>query len=236
LFSGIKNFLLFFIINKKYIKPWMQPQEIILIKEILRKKKPKKCLEWGAGFSTIYFPRYLKKDAQWFAIEHDKKWFKKIKKLNYYCNVKLYLIPPNNFPWTDLYGDGSFSDLRDYVQYPEKVCKKFDFILIDGRARAACMKFARKLLNTDGVIILHDAGRTYYHKSFELYKYKELFTDFRPEVGVWIGSLTLNLKNVMDINMHKLNWKILEKIRKIRVVHHIHHRALEHFLEKRIQY
>ena len=196
----------------------MQHQEIIIIKELLKKKKPKKCLEWGAGGSTIYFPRYLDKDAQWITIEHDKKWFKKIKKLIYYnYNVKIYLIPPNQFPWTDPYGDGSFSDLRDYVKFPENLSEKFDFILIDGRAREACMKFALKLLNIHGVVVLHDAGRKYYHEPFAFYKYKVLFTDFRLGVGIWIGSLTLNLNNVLDIDMHKLNWKILENIWKLRV-------------------
>jgi len=30
--------------------------EIDIITEILMKRKPRICLEWGSGYSTIYFP------------------------------------------------------------------------------------------------------------------------------------------------------------------------------------
>ena len=61
-------------------KPWMKYREIEIIEEIIKNLKPKKCLEWGAGYSTLYFPRLLDSDAKWISIEHEKEWFEKNQK------------------------------------------------------------------------------------------------------------------------------------------------------------
>lgn len=198
------------------IKPLMRDKEIIIIEEVLKNKRPKICLEWGAGYSTLYFSKYLEKDAKWIAVEHDKHWFDKIKRLvRQDSRVSIYYIPPNQSPWTDPYGDGSISDLKDYVTFPEKLNEKIDFILIDGRARKFCLITALKLLKDDGVVILHDANRKYYRSTFRHYKYQVLFEDLRyNDGGLWIGS-KLGLDNILNINKHKLNWKILENFSRL---------------------
>ena len=198
----------------------MRPKEIIIIEDILKNKKPKACLEWGAGYSTLYFPKHLE-DARWTVIEHDELWFNKIKQLiGQNSKTSIYYIPPNQQPWTDPYNNGSFSDLRDYITFPEKMNEKFDFILIDGRARKLCLISALKLLKNGGVVILHDANRRYYHEPFKLYKHQVLFTDFRHNSGgIWIGSNMLDLHNLLDVDKHKLSWRVLERISKlVRVV------------------
>jgi hypothetical protein len=101
--------------QKEMIKPYMKHKEIAIIEDILKNLQPTKCLEWGCGYSTLFFPRFLRKNSEWVSIEHDKKWYIKIKSLNRNPNVKIFYIPPNNFPWTDEYGDGSYTDLRDYI-------------------------------------------------------------------------------------------------------------------------
>lgn len=216
LIQGIFHFLVSKTKIHNIIKPLMQHKELIIITEILKNKKPKTCLEWGAGNSTIYFPQYLDEDAKWIAIEHDKEWFNECRRrIRYDGKVKIYYMPPNEFPWTDDHGDGSFSDLEDYITFPEKLDEKFDFILIDGRARKNCLINALKLLNIDGIVVLHDANRKYYHEPFRLYKYGVLFKDFGHDAGgIWIGSKTLGFAKFFDINKHKLNWKILENLQK----------------------
>lgn len=75
----------------------MKYKEIIIIKEILKNKKPQMCLEYGAGYSTLYFSRYLEENAKWIAIEHNKNWFKKIKQLIHQrSNVSIYYKPLNH--------------------------------------------------------------------------------------------------------------------------------------------
>ena len=192
-------------------KPWMKYREIEIIKEILINLKPKKCLEWGAGFSTLYFPKLLDNNAQWISIEHEKEWFKKIRNLNKNPNVKIYLVEPNNYPWSDEYGDGSYSDLRDYIEYPTKF-GKFDFILVDGRARKHCLMKAYELLSNNGIVVLHDANRIYYHKPFKLFKHSLLLTDYRKDAGgIWIGSKELNIQEVLDVERHTNFWKAINK-------------------------
>ena len=62
-------------------KPWMRYREIEILKEILKKLRPKKCLEWGAGYSTLYFPKLLPEGTEWISIEHAKVWAEKVKHL-----------------------------------------------------------------------------------------------------------------------------------------------------------
>jgi hypothetical protein len=134
-------------------KPWMLDREIQIIEEVLRKLKPKKCLEWGSGYSTLFFPKRVRGITKWISIDHDKDWFTKIYEQNDSSNIELYHVPPNNFPWTDENNDGSVSDLRDYIDFPERF-GKFDFILVDGRARKQCLIKAREIINDKGIVVL----------------------------------------------------------------------------------
>ena len=183
-------------------RPYMENNERNIIVDLIKNLKPKICLEWGSGFSTIYFTKFLHKDALWISMEHDKYWYEYIKN-KIRKNVKLYYIPPNNFPWTDKNGDGSYNDLKDYVNFPKKMNKKFDFILIDGRARNPCLKLARELLKEKGIVILHDANRKYYHPSFDFYRFQLYFkNNFKVNGGVFIGSNSRNIENFIDIKKY----------------------------------
>ena len=144
-----------------------------------------------------------------------KNGLKKIKSLNKDYRVKIYLIQPNKYPWSDEYGDGDYSDLRDYVEYPTKL-GEFDFILIDGRARKYCLMKAYELLSDKGIVVLHDANRTYYHEPFRLFNHSLLFTDYREGWGgVWIGSKKLKLENVINTSKYTKLWKVINKFGKI---------------------
>ncbi len=205
IYSKVRAKIISKILRKITPKPWMEDWEIDIIKEILLAMKPKKCLEWSAGFSTIYFTKLLPKRTKWISMEHDKKWANKVKNkilihsLFGHCSkVEVIYIPPNHFPWTDKHGDGSYDDLKDYVDFPSKF-KFFDFILVDGRARIACLSKAHKLIKRDGVVILHDANRIYYHQPFALYKYQLLLNNHRQDTGgLWLGSKGIDVKSLLS--------------------------------------
>jgi len=193
----------------------MKHKEIAIIVELLERKKPKNCLEWGAGYSTYYFPKYLEKDALWISIEHNEYWAKAIKHI-IAPNAKIYYIPPNNYPWTDEHNDGSYADLKDYVEFPKSLDIKFDFILIDGRARKDCLIHALDLLNSGGVVVLHDANRKYYLNPCKLYRYQALFIDHRKDSGgLWIGSKDLDINTILDIKKHRAIWQKLASFEKM---------------------
>jgi hypothetical protein len=199
---------------KLKFKPWMKHKEISIIRNILKTLKPKRCLEWGAGFSSLFFPNYLKNGSKWFSIEHDLTWFNKIKILNQNPKCAIFHVKPNHFPWTDEYNDGGFSDLRDYLSFPRKF-GKFDFILIDGRARNYCLIAALELIEYRGIVVLHDANRGYYKYS-NLFKYELVFTDSRKDAGgVMLGSQGFPLRKITNIEKDYQLWYWIDNFAKI---------------------
>lgn len=206
--------IIFQMMHNKY--PYMQKKEVEIVEEILSRLQPSNSLEWGAGYSTIYFAKFLPKGANWISIEHDKDWAHKVSGLlmsnpifyiiNIFKNkhIKILHISPNNSSWSNLNGEGSYSEFKDYIEYPDKL-NFFDFILIDGRARKDCLIKAHEIVKDKGVVILHDANRKYYHEPFALFKHQMLFLDDGEDGGgLWVGSKGLDIGNVLNLDKHRL--------------------------------
>ena len=188
------------------VKPMMKYREIDIVEDILKKLHPKNCLEWGSGYGTMYFPSLLSADAKWTAVEHNAEWAEKLQEMNNMPNVTVFYLKPNSTPWTDPDNDGAFADLKDYIEFPDRL-GKFDFILVDGRARKECMKKTIDLLNEKGVVVLHDANRTYYHETLKLYKYRFFFENYRPNShGLFIGSQGTDIRDILDVEQYKKLW------------------------------
>lgn len=199
--------------HKSILIPWMTYREAAIIEEVLRKLKPKKCLEWGAGYSTLVLSSFIRRSASWIAIEHDTAWAEKIKSINRRSKVAVYSVPPNHFPWTDEHGDGNFSDLKDYIEFPARFAP-FDFILLDGRARRECLAKAHAIISKEGLVILHDAQREYYHPLFKLYKYQLLLRDYAGRI-IWMGSKEIDVNKMLDFNKFCVNLdKAFNKLKK----------------------
>lgn len=197
-------------LNKDMVKPWMRHRELTIILEVIENLQPKKCLEWGSGYSTLIFPELIHGDFKWISLEHDKKWSEKIKDMNDCSNVEIHHIS------TDCSSSSkNNNNFKEYVEFPNKF-GKFDLIFVDGRAREKCLIKGYKLLEDDGVIILHDANREKYHKPLELYKQHSLFQDLREEDGgIWLGSKKCNLEEVLDLEKHKDLWNLYRKVGKL---------------------
>lgn len=151
----------------------MPPDEIEIMDDLIEKLKPKKCLEWGSGFSTVYFPQKHPCIEGWVSVEHNGKWFNKILPLTDKDRVLMVLNTPDNY--TDV-GTG------------------FDFILIDGIKRNWCLEKARYILNPGGKIVLHDASRHDYWEGIELYGQNKVFLsqgEFFPDHDARNGLMML---------------------------------------------
>jgi hypothetical protein len=74
------------------------------------------------------------------------------------------------------------ADLDTYVAGPSLLDLRFDAILVDGRKRRRCLLEARRLVADDGVVILHDAQRPYYHCAFSAYPASRRVGD-----ELWVG-------------------------------------------------
>lgn len=186
--------------------PYMRNREIEIIVELLKTRQPRRCLEWGSGYSTTYFPKFLPATSSWCAIEHEQAWAHRVRRMNRLPNVKVVHIAPHVLQWSDRAADGSYGDLRDYIEFPAKL-GHFDFILVDGRARSECVKQAFSLLDDAGVVVLHDANREYYHQHFGLFPYQAFFSDYSTDShGLWMGSKATNIEKVLNMPRHRTVW------------------------------
>lgn len=198
--------------NKNAFYAWMKHKEIDLISELILNLKPSKCLEWGAGYSTLTFPKLLNSDFEWLSVEHDQVWSDKINAINPRLNVSVKCIPPDNYPFSDEHNDGNYTDMKSYIEFPPV---GQDFILVDGRARAFCVRKSFDLLNSDGFVVLHDANRQHYHQFFNLFKHQELFLDYhKGRRGIWIGSKNRPVDEVVNLSKYQKIWAIHNRIGK----------------------
>lgn len=201
--------------RKAVVIPWMSCEETLIIQDILARLQPAKCLEWGAGYGTLYFPGRAGKRLQWHSVEHEKQWAEKIAAMNQNPNILISYVKPNHFPWSDIDHDGAYSDLRDYVDFPSGL-GPFDFILVDGRARKDCLKKAYELVSEKGVVVLHDAQRKYYHPSFSLYPHQFLFNHAQTGIKLWVGSKGLEVNKACNLPQYQRLKDFSSFLRKIR--------------------
>lgn len=169
-------------------KPFMTDEEIAEFKKLFLElgKKHLDVLEWGAGYSTKYFPDFLVKNGitfTWEAIEADVRWYIEIIKLDLLPEVRVHLFDEEIFRVDDRRIVERKFDMNEYVLFPRRLGKKYDVIIVDGMKRARCLKEAVRLLKDGGIVILHDAQRTQYHLAFKYYKGKFLLKT------LWIGRL-----------------------------------------------
>lgn len=148
-------------------KPFMDDSEVASIKSALQLVPAgSDVLEWGSGNSTLYFSQYLPPDSDWIAIEHNDGWAEQVGNMirqDGRENVSLHMIPPDG-PFLDGVEDGTFDSFRNYVLAPTGMDRQFGLIFVDGRARVACMAAGWPLLESSGIMVLHDAQRTEYHE------------------------------------------------------------------------
>jgi predicted O-methyltransferase YrrM len=193
------------VLRKPLLKPWMKYREIRIMEEILAALKPRRALEWGAGYGTLHFSGRLPPGGEWIAIEHDAEWAERIRR----ClpgNARVLAIPPERGSWDMAHGDGAYGDFRNYVDYPAGL-GEFEFILVDGRARQACLRRARSMLSKGGVVVLHDANRSFLRGFWDLFPHQVMFSDYRAySGGIWIGSVYRPIHSLIDLRKHRRIW------------------------------
>jgi predicted O-methyltransferase YrrM len=124
--------------------------------------------EYGAGGSTLYFAKRVRSVV---SVEHDEgffKWVQEILARRALDNCQLMLHTPQ--PCTD--SSQPFASYQDkyrgqcfesYVRaidgYPDR---SFDLVLVDGRARLACVKQAIAKLKPGGALMLDNTDRPAY--------------------------------------------------------------------------
>ena len=134
--------------------PWMDDNEIEFLLSLL--KPTDVMLEWGCGGSTLCFSKAVK---EYYSIEHNEEWYKKISDhLKENENIFMYHIP-TDIPRKLKFGPSSYHEFVTYINHVDFIDKKFDKVLIDGRARQWCAEKVKNYLNDDAIVFLHDFGK-----------------------------------------------------------------------------
>lgn len=182
----------------------MKEREIEIFTDLLLKNKPKKVLEYGCGYSTIYYPKFLPEGARWIAVEHNKMWSDNVKKGINNGNTVIYCIPPDIEPYEK---DGFEKDFTSYIKKGAEGAP-YDLILVDGMAREVCIDRAYDMLTDDGLLVVHDANRVHYRDAMKKFPYVLILEDFRRSSGgMALLPKSHPISHYIDIENYTDSWK-----------------------------
>lgn len=135
-----------------------------------------KIFEWGSGGSTLF---WLQHNAQVVSVEHDAAWSEilagRLSKLAA-ADIDYRLVPAEKLaspitpfdvadPRLYLSGDDRFTE-HQFVKYATQIDEfpdqHFDIILVDGRARPACIVHAINKVKVGGWLVIDNANIDYY--------------------------------------------------------------------------
>ena len=144
--------------------PWWTYAAIDRVEELLR-QKPARVFEYGSGASTLWLSQRAESVD---SVEHDRDFSQLMERLAHdRTNVTFHFEPPvaATNP-TVKSGREGFEDMdfANYVGTIDRVGGTFDLIIIDGRARVACVAPALARLNTGGLILFDDMKRGRYQE------------------------------------------------------------------------
>lgn len=169
--------------------PMMDPESVSMYCEFLAFLPAKAdVLEWGLGGSTLFFPKYVE-GGTWTTIEHDVQWAAKLQShidanpstFPYLSKSRFELVSRAGplQPWTD----GTLEEYRQYIEAPATLNRRFDVVVVDGRARVECAGsiVRNKLLRSaDSYVFVVSAARS--HQATD----GATITALAPDLTTWL--------------------------------------------------
>jgi hypothetical protein len=142
--------------------PWWTFAAADLVEEHLSRTSGARVFEWGSGASTSWLSH---RATHVVAVEHDPDWAEHVRLL-VGETADVITVPPG----TAAAGEGIRShkagyaglDFTDYVHAIADQEGTFDLIVIDGRAREACLGMALPRLSAGGLIVFDNVDRKRY--------------------------------------------------------------------------
>ncbi|QXQ05459.1 class I SAM-dependent methyltransferase [Sphingosinicellaceae bacterium] len=149
--------------------PWWNFAAINRVDSFLRSRPGARVFEYGSGASTVWLGR---RAADVFSVEHDAGWAPVVREQlaampGVRQRIDHRLVPPDE-PRID---DPAYAStkpgwrehsFRRYVHAIDDADGLFDVIVIDGRARPACLDHAAPRLARDGIIVFDNSRRATY--------------------------------------------------------------------------
>lgn len=149
--------------------PWWTYRAIDVVDDWLRaRSRPIRVFEYGSGASTLWLAR---RADEVHSVEHDREFAASMSTaLAGQRNVELLVVEaaPSSTPRVASAKKGAAGlDFADYVAAIDAVGGDFDLVVIDGRARAACLHKAVARLAPDGIIVFDNTRRRRYRPAIE---------------------------------------------------------------------
>lgn len=143
--------------------PWWTLTAVKATDEFLKRRRSPRVFEYGSGASTIWLAR---RAASVVSIEHDRSWHCAISRmLAAQPNARIELIEADPSPVAGYVSEKEGWKGRSFQNYASAIDDElglFDLIVIDGRARAACLAHSLKQLAPGGIILFDNSGRERY--------------------------------------------------------------------------
>lgn len=141
-----------------------------------------KVFEFGSGGSTKFF---VERVEEIYSVEHNEKWYDWVKKeLGNAPNLNLRFLKGCEAiegRRVILDEDDDPLDFRDYADtILDFEDGYFDLILIDGKARNACIQNSLKKLKLNGIIVVDNSNRDTYKSSLKIIEHWVEFKSFGP--------------------------------------------------------
>ncbi|MEM9901776.1 MAG: class I SAM-dependent methyltransferase [Pseudomonadota bacterium] len=149
--------------------PWWTYTAIARVEQHLAETPGARIFEYGSGASTIWLARRARAVT---SVEHHKGWYDKMADVLAHqkglAPIDLRLVAPDAPAHPDpLYRSAKAgTDMASFAGYAQSIehtpeCG-YDLIVIDGRARAACLAHAAARLAPSGMIVFDNSGRARY--------------------------------------------------------------------------
>lgn len=176
--------------NRAALPVHMAAEEFAQLLALLHTLAPARCLEWGSGGSTRALLEQCPFVERYVSIEHDRTWYDKVRSAVADPRLELHHVPPEEPPpprsrfrklhqaW-DARAERERPLLARYVAFPATLGVRFDFVLVDGRARSFCLAEGWSLLRPGGMLVLHDAQRPEYRDALFALGTPTLLTPWR---------------------------------------------------------
>ena len=147
--------------------PWWTYRASQAVDSWLRARpEPVRAFEYGAGASTFWLARRV---AEVHSVEHDREFAAGLgPALTDYPAASLHIVlaVPTAHPTVPSAKEGHRGlDFANYVAAIDDLPGDFDLIVIDGRARVACLAAALGRLRDDGLIVFDNSLRRRYRSA-----------------------------------------------------------------------
>lgn len=156
--------------------PWWTMRSAALVEAHLAARPGARVFEWGSGASTAWLAR---RAGTVVAVEHDPAWAEIVRPL-VGDGARVRVVVPESAPP----GGGTRSarpgheglDFTAYVRSIRDEPGEFDLVVIDGRAREACLREALPRLAEDGLVVFDNVDRARYRAAIAEHPGLEVLT------------------------------------------------------------